>query len=304
MRGWKIIVQTDFGFVVDFHITMEHISRQINGKEGLKTMTDLYKLKFMKMNAEAIGITSYESQIPRFFTEAGSHKVHSDKVSFFSKIKTYNDWSILLDGFKAEWKKQLQDFRVTHSQTIADAYYLNNSMKTIARVSLSTTVSWCLSFIDFIDNTYQRYSDGKFGTRKAWQVTTKLGRVLIQEVGRPRIGTTNKFPAGKQNLVLAYVFWATLKSLDKMSEIAELDFENHPSVGTELVKFLSINTSVEDVEQLKSQTSNIVNNIKELKKEVGITTKNASTNGNKVVEFGPKMTALQKRVKKLEQKAK
>ena len=293
-----------FGFIVDFHIAMEHISRQINGKEGLKTMTDLYKLKFMTTNAEAIAITSFESQIPRFFTEAGAHRVHSDGASFFSEIKSYNDWSSSLDGFKTEWKKQLQDFRTAHSQTITDAYYLSNAMKTLARVSLSTTVSWCLSFIDFIDNTYQRYSDGKFGAKKAWQVTTKLGRVLIQEVGKPRIGTTNKFPAGKQNLVSAYVFWATLKSLDKMNEVAELDFENHPAVGMELVKFLSINTSVEDVEQLKSQAAVLVNEIKDLKKEVGIAAKNASTNGNKVTEFGPKLTALQKRVEKLEQKAK
>ena len=69
-----------FGFIVDFHTAMEHIARQINGKEGLKTMTDLYKLKFMTTNAEAIAITSFEFQIPRFFTEAGSHKVHLDKI--------------------------------------------------------------------------------------------------------------------------------------------------------------------------------------------------------------------------------
>ena len=281
---------------------MEHISRQINGKETLKTMTELYKLKFMTTNAEAIAITSFESQIPKFFTEAGAHKVHKDGASFFSEIKSYEEWSSSLDGFKSEWKRQLQDFRMAHSQTITDAYYLSTTVKTLARVSLSTTVSWCLSFIDFIDNTYQRYSDGKFGPKKAWQVTTKLGRVLIQEIGKPRIGTTNKFPAGKQNLVAAYVFWSTLKSLDKMNEVLELDFENHPAVGTELVKFLSINTSVKDVQQLKTLTASITNDIKDLKKDVGTAAKNASTNGNKVVEFGPKLTALQKRVEKLEQK--
>ena len=128
--------------------------------------------------------------------------------------------------------------------------------------------------------------------------------MLIQEIGKPRISTTNKFPAGKQNLVAAYVFWATLKSLDKMNEVSELDFENHPSVGTELIKFLSINTSVEDVEQLKKLTGTMTAEIKELRKEVGIAAKNASTNGNKVVEFGPKLTALKKRIEELEQKVK
>ena len=132
-----------FGFLVDFHTAMEHISRQSNGKETLKTMTNLYKLKFMTTNAEAISITSFESQIPRFFTEAGSHKVHLEGTSFFSEIKSYQDWSSSLDGFKTEWKRQLQDFRMAHSQTITDAYYLNSTVKTLARVSLLTTVSWC-----------------------------------------------------------------------------------------------------------------------------------------------------------------
>ena len=43
-------------------------------------------------------------------------------------------------------------------------------------------------------------------------------------------------------------------------------------------------------------------NMKELKKEVGLASKNSSTNGNKVTEFGPKLTALIKRIDKLEKK--
>ena len=43
-------------------------------------------------------------------------------------------------------------------------------------------------------------------------------------------------------------------------------------------------------------------NMKELKKEVRLAAKNRSTNGNKVTEFGLKLTALIKRVEKLEKK--
>ena len=68
---------------------MEHVSRQINGTDGLKTMNDLYKLKFMTTNAEAVAVTSFSNAVPRFFSEASAYKVLSDGASYFSEIKSY-----------------------------------------------------------------------------------------------------------------------------------------------------------------------------------------------------------------------
>ena len=87
-----------------------------------------------------------------------------------------------------------------------------------------------------------------------------------------------------------------------MAKVKQLDFENHPAISTELLIFLSMNTSVEAVEKLQSQHSDMVSNMKELKKEVGLASKNSSTNGDKVTKFSPKITALIKRVEKLEKK--
>ena len=49
------------------------------------------------------------------------------------------------------------------------------------------------------------------------------------------IGTINKFTAGKQEIILAHIFWSTLKYLDVMMEVEKLEFENHPAVAIELV---------------------------------------------------------------------
>ena len=90
--------------LVDFHIVMENVQRQINTNDGLKTMNDLYKIKFMTTNAEAVAITSFLNAIPRFFSEAGAHKVLTDSASYFSEIKTYDQWKDPLNGFKTRWK--------------------------------------------------------------------------------------------------------------------------------------------------------------------------------------------------------
>ena len=45
-------------------------------------------------------------------------------------------------------------------------------------------------------------------------------------------------------------FYNTLRSLDVMQEITKCNFSDHPAVSQELVKFLSMNTSVEAVDVL------------------------------------------------------
>ena len=303
-RAWleSFCPDAHFGFLIDFSTAMEHIQRQINGKEQLKTMHEYYKLKFMTTHAESVAISSFEYTVPRFFCETGSHRVHTPNMSYFSEIKGHDQWSDPLDGFKQRWKQELVEFKRAHLKTIGDASFLSLSVRSMCKVSLTTTVGWSLGLIDFIDNTYETYSQGKFGTKKAWHIASKLALCLIKEISRPRIGAINSFVAGKQDIVAAHIFWRTLQSLDKMSEVEHLDFENHPAISTELVKFLSMHTSVEAVEKLQSQHTDMVGDMKELKKEVGLASKNSSTNGNKVTEFGPKLTALIKRIDKLEKK--
>ena len=126
-------------------------------------------------------------------------------------------------------------------------------MKSFAMQSLNVMIAWCISFIDYLGETYEEYAAGKFGPKKASHVTTKLGLSLIREIGSPRSGTINSFTAGNQQKILAHIFWASLRSLDKMAEVLMYQFKNHPVVSTELVKFLSLNTSVEAVKKLTAQ---------------------------------------------------
>ena len=87
--------------MVDFHVVMENIQHHINGVEGLKTMDDLYKLKFMTNNAKVVAINSFRNAIPRFFLQAGSHKVLSNGASYFLEIKSHEQWRDPVNRFKA-----------------------------------------------------------------------------------------------------------------------------------------------------------------------------------------------------------
>ena len=71
---------------------------------------------------------------------------------------------------------------------------------------------------------------------------------LILEVNKPREGALNSFEAGNGISISKVIFYSVLKLLDTMSEISALDYRDSPVVSTELVKFLSLNTSVEAVD--------------------------------------------------------
>ena len=98
------------------------------------------------------------------------------------------------------------------------------------------------------------------------------------------------------------MLWAMLRSLDQMQLVQKYDFKNHPVVSSYLVKFLSMNTSVEAVDKLKESTKNLLEDVKEIKKEPGLAAKNSSTNGNKVGQFELKLNGFDNRIKKLEKK--
>ena len=91
-----------------------------------------------------------------------------------------------------------------------------------------------------------------------------------------------------------------LQSLDKMVEIWDLEFKNPPVVSTELVKLLSLNTSVEAVDKLKDSTKTLIDHIKDLKKETCLNTKSTSNLGHKINVVEGKVTAISTRVAKLE----
>ena len=123
------------------------------------------------------------------------------------------------------------------------------------------SISWASGLINYIDNTYEEYSMGKFGVVKSWHVTTKLAMALILEVGKSREGALNSFEAGDAKTMAKLIFYLVLKSLDVMGDIQAVDYRDSPVVSTELVKFLSINTAVDSVDRLEETAEQLVEDV-------------------------------------------
>ena len=288
-----------FGLIVDFSTIMEHIHHAITGMDALKQLQTVYKLKLSTIS-EALSVTSFEIAMPRFLSNTGAHVVIDNESSYFSHIPSFAKWNDPNSGFKLRLKKELERFRRSHLSTIREKLSVRDPLYGIATSSLTESISWTTGLINYIDNTFEEYSAGKFGAKKSWHVTTKLATALIMEVVKPREGALNSFQAGDAIAMSKVIFYANLQSLDAMGKIAADDYRDSPVVSSELVKFLSLNTNVEAVDKIEAQSAELNGVVKQLNKDVTSTTKSMASIGNKADELKKVVEGLRRRIEKLE----
>lgn len=121
----------------------------------------------------------------------------------------------------------------------------------------------------------------RFGKIKTWHIATHLAKRLVREMAQPLNCLQNTFKL--ENLTSAKVIsYSTLKSLNVMYAIKDKHFLDVPSVLTELIKFLALNTELDAVKDLTPESRDLKSTLNELKKGIILATKAAQTTSNKV----------------------
>jgi hypothetical protein len=172
----------------------------------------------------------------------------------------------------------------------------------LASLTITRSVGWLKGLKDFIDGYYKELTKGKFGTKKAWHVTTRLAKRLLVKVAAPHVGVIEALHASDLTHIAGIIFWASLRSLDIMERIQGNHFKNDPLVSSELVKFLAINTGFEAIEQLKSAVDGHDIVLKDTVKSATSADKAATTASNKAGEARKAVDSLIRRIDKLEKK--
>jgi hypothetical protein len=58
--------------------------------------------------------------------------------------------------------------------------------------------------------------------------------------------------------VCCHILWAAFKTHDIMATYIDKNFENHPVISAEYIKFLATNSGIEKVERMEAQMSGMV----------------------------------------------
>jgi hypothetical protein len=242
------ILSHDFGWILDPHIVMEHTHYAVTTEDTLKRLEGIYKLKLSTI-AQGLAVSSFENKVPEFFSKASTYKVIKDDSSYFDAIPSFADCDEKDNG----WRNKLEEEFVSLQSSMDNGISLQFGAGTPAYhvASVTRSVGWIRGLKDFMDEYYKELTRGKFGTKKAWHVTTRLAKWLLVEVAAPQVGVVKTLHAGDLAQIAQTIFWASLRSLDIMERIHGNHFKNDPLVSSELVKFLAINTGFEAIKSLK-----------------------------------------------------
>jgi hypothetical protein len=278
---------------------MEHVYASIEGQEVIGQLQKQIKLGILTL-ADGLAMSSFQTKLPRFFSKQGAHTVIKNDSSFFSEVTTWDEWDSPMTGFRACMKEALTSFRTSHQGNIDDTLERDSLVYAISTMALTESVSWLEGFIVFLDDYYRELTKAKFGTKKAWHVTTRLGRRMFLEIDQPRNGVQNFFKAGFNEQVCQRIFWSVVRSHDVMARYKRHNYKDDPSVSSELVKFLAINTGYEMLESLSSKVLEMERGYVAMQKETSAATKAAASAANRADDAKKLCDALIKRVTKLE----
>ena len=157
------------------------------------------------------------------------------------------------DGYRDRLKSELYMFKTGQLETLESELEPLIPFYNLPVLALTEFVVWCDNFIKLLDDTYNEYARSKYGSKKAWHITTRLAKALIEKVALPRNFIHNAFRINNPAEVANAITYASLRSLVLMMEISTLNFKNSPIITSELTKFLDLNTNIESVERVERQ---------------------------------------------------
>jgi hypothetical protein len=259
----------------------------------------LFKLK-IKTLADGLAMKSFETKVPRYFSQSSVHKVVKHDTSHFETIATFEEWDTPISGFRTRLKGELQTFQAAHRDNIDESLNRESIGYAVATMALTKSVSWLEGYIVFLDDYYRDLTKAKFGSKKAWHVTPRLGWHMLLEIAVPGNGVHNAFHAEQNDQICQRILWSILKSHDVMARYKRHNYKDDPTVSLELVKFLAVNTGYEVLDVLTTKMSTMEADVASLKKDVAAANKASASASNKSNKGKKTHDLLVKRITKLE----
>jgi hypothetical protein len=83
----------------------------------------------------------------------------------------------------------MAEFQVSHASFIHQAANeIGSKIHALPHSALRESVAWIIGFIQFVDEYYHELLKAKFWPAKAWHLTTRPAKRILDKVGTPRYG--------------------------------------------------------------------------------------------------------------------
>ena len=133
---------------------------------------------------------------------------------------------------------------------------LSNEAQYLARDLLTASATMSEEMFNFISTSYEdTMHSGRFDTDQAWALTSKFVKRIFTEIANARVVARDGVHVNDPWTTAAKFVFATLKAHVVMQDFMRLDIKDHPSISSEMVKFICYSQPSHDSADLLDRLS-------------------------------------------------
>ena len=295
-----------FGLIPDVYFILDIVAADGVTSQSNMLQT-LNRLKNLDLDSEyeAKAIAAFLLEVPRFFhgaSESGSFASGSGE-SQLSMLPSFKSWSVGQSSRKKLLERKLPNIRSSFRSLIANSLQMSNPrFHAIAIEALDRSITWIISFGSWIDRAYEYAHVGsKLSESKAWALVTQLARRVFAEIFVVRMGTAQAM-TGDRASICSSILWSVFRTHDKMTEFEDANFEDHPAVSSEYIKFLATNSGFDLIVDLEKEVASLKSEAKDSERKMNAVIKKADSASTSADSNKRLIAEMSKRVDKKQDK--
>jgi hypothetical protein len=155
----------------------------------------------------------------------------------------------------------------------------------------------------FVDVIYDKLvMASKFTAEQGWSLTMKILDRICEDLFAPKEGVVVAMNVEDPESICAHVLWSCFRTHDVMATYMDANFENHPAISAEYVKFLALNSGFDKVEKLEGLMASLKTQTEAATKAAATARSIADGAASATSVTGKALADLAKRVGKLDHK--
>ena len=293
-----------YGLVIDPLALLDRIfgDDEVDPMTQLKTLESRAKLN-IDTGAESSSITSLGHSRPRIFHFGRPTMTCDQRTSRLNKLCKPVHWKTGGEGVRNYIIKQMNVLQTSIGSDIMYSYGNRPDeakAQMIATLSLTASVAFITQLLNYIDALFEKlHVYSKFTVETAWSLTMQVLDRICSDLYVPKEGVANGMK-GDRRSICAHVLWANFRTLDVAQNYLDFNFENHPAISSEFIKFLATNSGFEKVERLEETVCGLKTAMTGALADAKEASKKSDTASTKCGDMNSAITALTRRVKTVE----
>jgi hypothetical protein len=234
--------------------------------------------------ADATVATSFENILPGLFarirsttagiTSTGGNEYDLSCYSELPGIPTYADWDA---GDTTTGRKHFIIRNLKNTKYLIDNWIrseIQGEPQLLAFELLQASVYMAQELVQFVSMVYlDLKTSGRFDGDQAWNLACKFVKRIFTELGDARVVARDAIHCDDLWFSTAKILYGILRAHVVMKEYMRLNIHDHPSISSEMVKFVCYAQPASDTSDLISKLNAVE---EQVKKSVSMTSKHES----------------------------